>query len=333
MFQSHYVGSASRANTTKSNPSHTNSLSASTHSPIKKTEVRYPVEGYKLLLIFFQKPKNASRRLSTSRRSVQGHDEELEIIDLVEETTPSPESCLRRPREDAELHNLHTNAQGDKIVRLPRQKPQFIYASGEEPDPPFLQRSRQHNDLFDLDSTQEDSLSPSTLMRHDTAVSSPFQRDKQLNVDLNSLSGVQNDSLEDLEATMAPSDTSVMTNKDPSPRADSSFANKMFDFEAFNGQAGEPELYSSPLMRGTHKRAHSPMPQVAVVKHRRVRKGDIEEDALATSQEIPTAHNYMPIQDTPAKHDNHKQCSVPLWVDNMDPDLIESLKGFVDFVD
>jgi ATP-dependent DNA helicase HFM1/MER3 len=106
----------------------------------------------------------------------------------------------------------------------------------------------------------------------------------------------------------------------PSPKVDSSFANGVFDFDAFNGEtpkkptissptndALKNEPRSTPIVQDSLKRDRSTTPEFQQAKHRRVMKD--EPISLGT------------------------QAAIPDWVSDFDSDLINELKGFVDFVD
>jgi ATP-dependent DNA helicase HFM1/MER3 len=280
----------------------------------------------------FQAPKKASQASGNlSRRVVEDYDD-LEIVDLAQEMAPVPYSDLA-PRDYRKLHNLHTKVQADKIVRLPKQKPQFSYASGEQPDLSFLHKSKAHDDVFGSDSGPEDFPSPSRIMGDCSREPHTMLANVGSHVNADPFSSMQDDSLESIEAAMIGLDDSVILRRPSTPKVDSSFANQVFDFDAYNGKTDEQDIYSSPLMRETYKRARSPTPEVSAIKHRRVRKEDIMKEVLPIKHQTPGAQASFLLQDIPTTQETHKQSSVPLWVDDMDPDLIESLKGFVDFID
>lgn len=235
------------------------------------------------------------------------------------------------PRDYRKLHNLHTKVQADKNVRLSKHKPQFSYASGDQPDLPFLRKWKSHDDMFGSDSGPEDFPSPSRIMEDYSRASDTMPANAGSNADADPLSPMQDDSLESLEAAMIGLDDSIMLRRPSTPKVDSSFTNQVFDFDAYNGKIDGQDVYSSPLMRETYKRALSPTPEGIAVKHRRVKKEDIMKEVLPIEHQTPDVQNIA--QDVPATQETNKQSSIPSWVDDMDPDLIESLKGFVDFVD
>jgi hypothetical protein len=85
-------------------------------------------------------------------------------------------------------------------------------------------------------------------------------------------------------------------------------------------------------MRESYKRIRSVTPDLPVVKHLRVKKtGTVKErfpiDENSTKQEDSI------LQEMPATQNAIPKRSFPSWVDDMDPDLIEGLKGFVDFIE
>jgi ATP-dependent DNA helicase HFM1/MER3 len=134
-------------------------------------------------------------------------------------------------------------------------------------------------------------------------------------------SSFPDNSLQNLEVDILElADTAMISA--PSPKVDSSFANGIFDFDAFNDWIETPkeseippfkkdilknEASSTPVKKDSLKRDRSVTPELPEVKHRRVTKDE------HVSQVI--------------------QAAVPDWVNDFDSELIDELKGYVDFVD
>jgi ATP-dependent DNA helicase HFM1/MER3 len=250
------------------------------------------------------------------------------------------------------LHNLHTSAQKDRSdtsVRLPKQKPQFSYASGNEPDLPFL-RKPNAGDVFDSGDSagEEDFPSPSALLRRDENIDDPFESGNISYENVTPISSLQDDSFESFQEGMFGLEETA-TPRPPTPKVNSSFANGIFDFEAFDEKHGEPEMYSSPLMRESRKRERSLSPVSPGFKHRRVAKEepktsspmrDLGQKERSSVPELPELECRRVKKDELREETTQKsgqqstqQRPVPAWVDEFDANLIESLMGFVDFVD
>jgi ATP-dependent DNA helicase HFM1/MER3 len=178
-------------------------------------------------------------------------------------------------------------------------------------------------DLLDSTDSEEDFPSPSKLNAIRSARKpspDPFEY-FTLENEKAAPSSFLDASLSSLEASMLElADTAIIDA--PSPIVDSSFANGVFDFDAFNDGSEiltrveissstkkvlKNEPSSTPAMKDSLKRGRSATPELAEVKHRRVTKDEL------VSQ--PT------------------QAAVPDWVNEFDSDLINELKGYVDFVD
>jgi ATP-dependent DNA helicase HFM1/MER3 len=248
------------------------------------------------------------------------------------------------PREYRKLHNLHASVQRDKSelsVRLPKQKPQFSYASGHEPDLPFLRKSEVANDddIFDPGQSDEEFPSPSALAAYLKGDSDdPFESGNIAYEEATSTG--QDDSLQSLEAGMLGLEEPVIRRL-PTPKVNSSFVNGVFDFDAFDEKYGEPERFSSPLMRDSRKRERSQSPVLPEAKLRRVANQEPEASPLirtsdnqesSATSEIPKVESRRVVKQQLAQQAT-QQRSVPAWVDEFDAELIESLIGIVDFVE
>lgn len=235
---------------------------------------------------------------------------------------PTPYASLA-PRDYRKLHSLHTSIQPDKAVRLPKRKPEFSYSSGEKPYLPFLHKDENMAGVLDSTNSEgEDFPSPSKLGQTAFARKpspDPFES-FTLEDEKAAPSSFPDTSLSILEAGILELADSTMIDA-PSSEIDPSFANGVFDFDAFNDRNESPkktkispfkevlknEPFSTPVMKGSVKRGRSATPELAEVKHRRVAKDE-------------------PISQT-------TQTAVPDWVNDFDSGLINELKGYVDFED
>lgn len=226
------------------------------------------------------------------------------------------------PRDYRKLHNLHTSVQSDKAIRLPKQKPGFSYTSGREPSLPFLHKREDYEDILRVADSDNDEfpspseMVPTPLVRNLGLV--PFQSFNIQDEDV-APSSFPDNSLASLEAGMIELfDTALM--EEPSAKFDSSFANDVFDFDAFNSKTPRKPSISPPtkdllknepasttIVNCSLKRDRSATPELQQAKHRRVMK----EEPISQAT----------------------QAAVPHWVNDIDSDLINELKGFVDFVD
>jgi ATP-dependent DNA helicase HFM1/MER3 len=248
---------------------------------------------------------------------------DVELVDLTQDLEPISYAQLG-PRDYRKLHTLHTSVQSDKTVRLPKKKPEFSYASGKAPEPPFLYKSDEFANIFDSAGPGDDEFpSPAALEPEWSAqIFNP--------IPTNSLNlredGIESSSFPDasqasLEAGMLELADAAMIDS-LSPKDGSSFANGVFDFDAYNepDQTPEKSVISStakdilgkdstftPIVVDSLKRDRAATPELQNAKHRRVTK------------EEPVSHATT--------------ASVPDWVNEFDSDLINELKGFVDFVD
>ncbi|CAD6443757.1 87d6ab7e-c330-4c59-9a62-b32f5dcff704 [Sclerotinia trifoliorum] len=216
-----------------------------------------------------QLPKLAKKpRIMPSGAS--GPDQyDVEIIDL-SETLPPIKYPDVAPKDYQKLHKLHTSIQKDISVRLPKNLPKFSYASGAMSNLSFMSKGastfekKNESDLFDSD--EYEFPSPSTLLKGD------MHMDKSISIPATQLPppamGVsryerkdQQDSSEDLfddstdslEAAMIGLDDS-MNLRPATPKLNTSFANNVFDFAAFDSEEAYAQQFSSPLMNQVQKR-------------------------------------------------------------------------------
>ncbi|KAH8672679.1 hypothetical protein BGZ60DRAFT_429997 [Tricladium varicosporioides] len=259
--------------------------------------------------------------LKLKKRGSQEADlEDLEVIDLAQEHPPFPYEDST-PRGYRNLHRLHNSVQGNKVIRLPNSKPKFQYASSKPAILPFSSHP-EAGDSLDFSLSDDEELPPSSALVHYHSKSpDPF---KEGGVTFGNeripISSFENDPLETLPAGMLdPSDS--MMQKPSTPNVDSSFARKMFDFEAFDDHGNLEnsnmdlilldELIQEKLVvfpaQASRKRDPSLSFDTPEVEVRRVKKERL-------SLEVEPAF------------------STPSWVDELDPELMEDLKGFVEFV-
>ncbi|KAF4626366.1 hypothetical protein G7Y89_g11796 [Cudoniella acicularis] len=244
--------------------------------------------------------------------------EEMEIVDLAQELEPASYADLA-PREYRKLHKLHNKIQEDRPVRPPKQKPKFQYASGKPVQLPFSSCAELEDDIFDSSNSADDDFpSPSTILRGDNKSPDPFENGVVTFEKDAPPSSFPDDSIESLEAAMLDFDDSMML-KPPTPKLTSSFANNIFDFEAFeeSDQArnvvselvatlSEQDLPLTSSHQPSQKRGRSPSMDMPEVKHRRIAGA---ESSLGSNQVT----------------------TVPAWVRDFDANLIEELRDFVEF--
>jgi ATP-dependent DNA helicase HFM1/MER3 len=276
----------------------------------------------------------------------------VETIDLADSLSPVPYSKVA-PREHRKLHNLHESVQkneSDASVRLPKRKPQFSYASGAEPDLPFLRNSQsgKEDGMFDAEVSDDDLPSPSNMaafLKGDS--DDPFKSGSITYNEPTPTSFGQDDSLESLEAGMLALEEPVQS-RVSTPKVDASFANGVFDFDAFDDEYGEAIQYSSPLMRDSRKRERSRSPTLPKTKHRRVAKEPLVEEPKTTppiKSSDPESYTMSDVPEIESKgikkqeptQSNTQQAvderRVPDWVGEFDSELIDSLMGIVDFIE
>jgi hypothetical protein len=258
--------------------------------------------------------------------------DDIEIVDLAENVSS---------RSDGKTNNFHTK-EPDNDFKLSIQKPQFSVASGARLDLSLLTKSAAHDDIFDSDSGEE--FPPlSDLMGDDRAVSDSVQATMSAHQkDPTPYSSIyDDDSMGSLEAAMVDLEDSGMLRKTPvriipSPKIESNFKNGYFDRSASQDNTTREDVYPSPLVHevyGTYKfkRALSPALELPALKHRRVKKVETVQTLPENDQEnIP---QQMDTQAASSTINTPQQPSLPDWVNDIDPELFEDLKDFVDFVD
>jgi len=244
---------------------------------------------------------------------------DAEVLDLAHEPEPVPYAKLA-PRQYRKLHDFYTSIQSDRAVRLPKRKPGFSYSSGSEPYLPFVDKGKNGDPFTSMDSDDDEfpslsEMAPGSLHHgQDTDLFGPLDVHEE---DFASPS-LPGSSLASLEAEMAELADDAMID-DLHAEIDSNFANGVFDFDAFNGTPQKPissppgkevlksEATVTPIQKDSLKRDRSATPEMQHAKQRRVAKDE------------PVSQSTQP--------------AVPDWVNDFDSDLINDLKGFVDFVD
>jgi ATP-dependent DNA helicase HFM1/MER3 len=241
-------------------------------------------------------------RPKKSKYDQEDDDAEPEIIDLADEL-PTVSYGDLSPYDNG------------KPVRLPKQKPRFSYASGQQSELQFLQGVETDDDAFHSNdmSQEEDFPSPSAMLNVEGDAGFPFEGNVQDN------RHIPFDLPEGSEAATAGFDE-LSEPVTPATRVDLSFENGVFDFAAFNEPPPpvEGDPFSSPLMQTSLKRPLTPEPPR--INCRRVKRGD-------------TTTNAGDAQGSESVKQGTQQRSTPAWVDEFDPALIDDLRGIVDFVD
>ncbi|KAF7922103.1 uncharacterized protein EAE98_008314 [Botrytis deweyae] len=200
----------------------------------------------------------------------------VEVIDLSKNLPPVTYPDVA-PRDYRKLHNLHTSIQKDTSVRLPKGQPKFSYTSGRMPDLSFMDadgsKDEQKNESEHFDSDEYEFPSPSALLSSEKqtskgiSVSATQLPPPAMSMDIsrqvrNEQQTLSDDPFEDssgsLEAAMIGLDdsinlqTALATSNAPTapatPKLNTSFANNVFDFAAFNSEEVNEQQFSSPLM-------------------------------------------------------------------------------------
>lgn len=259
--------------------------------------------------------------------------DDIELVDLVD----LPKNTLLlsddlTARDYRKLNSLHSKVQPEKFSRISRQKPLSL-----------LTKLPAHDDIFDSDSGPEEFPPLSGLMGDGRDVSDPVQATMSAHKEEPAPypSMYDDDSMDSLEAAMIGLEDSAMLKitpvpRNPTPEFDSNFRNAIFDFSAFDNNTSTKDVYSSPLMHevyGTYKykQARSPALEPPTLKYRRVKNvGTVKTLPEIDRESRP---HQMDGQEVSSTVNTPQQPSLPNWVSDMDPELFEDLKDFVDFVD
>ena len=283
-------------------------------------------------------------------------------MDLADEFSPVPYSKVA-DQDYRKLEALHTsNNKSATSVRFSEGKSQYSYASTEAPDLPFLRdaKVKDDDDIFAVEASDgEDLPSPSAIARFMKEDINRPSKSGSMSYDGTLQSSVIDDSLETIEEVIL--DASDPTpSRELTPNLNSSFANGIFDFDAFEDDCREPNVYSSPLISASRKRVRSRSPSLPEMKHCRLSGGhngisfvgipDLQqkptyseapmvESRRINSQDLvgkPKDSGLFSSKQLDALQPKGRQTqvrAVPDWVNEFDPDLIESLIGVVDFVE
>ncbi|PBP27947.1 meiotic helicase [Diplocarpon rosae] len=258
----------------------------------------------------------------------------VETIDLANVLSPVSYSGSA-PREYRKLHKLHASVQTDKTSQRMTQKPKFSYASGQSPDLSFLRKDGSTSTskvaaADDETETEFPSLSASldpSAVEFNTDSDDPFTdvpitpRDHlPIPPATRPPSSFQNHSLDDSDASPSDLNDGSTMLRSPSSKVDSSFCSDLFDFAAFRKNAdvavkAPPSLVDKGknnnqtlALSNAPKRYYSVTPDLPETKHRRV---------THLHRSADTCH----------------EASVPSWVNDLDSNLFNGIKDFVDFLD
>ncbi|QSZ37064.1 hypothetical protein DSL72_009156 [Monilinia vaccinii-corymbosi] len=206
-----------------------------------------------------QLPMSTKKHRFTLSADPSSDQDVVEVIDL-SKTLPPVTYADVAPRDYRKLHNLHASIQKDSSVRLPKNPPTFSYASGDVPHLSCLDTGtskNQHEEESDhFDSDEYEFPSPSALLSSDKplAKNGPPSRPPAVGVgrrEGNERANLSDDPFEDscssFEAAMIGLDDSLNL-RAASPKVNTSFANKVFDFAAFDSEEVRDQQFSSPLM-------------------------------------------------------------------------------------
>ena len=187
--------------------------------------------------------------------------EDAQVIDLAQAISPTPYPKLA-PRDYRKLHNLHTSVQSDKSVRLPKQKPGFSYASGQEPHLPFLHKYENFAVEFDSEDSGDDDFPPPSALtgiQSDRLQSQDQFESSNLQIEDPTAASFPDNSQASLEAGMLELTEPAMVGP-ASSQVDSSFANGVFDFDAFATSSETPKKQTSSPPRRESPRMDWPQP-------------------------------------------------------------------------
>jgi len=242
---------------------------------------------------------------------------DMEVVDLAKDRPPVTYADIA-PREYRKLNTLHNSVQKnqpDKVMRLPKQKPQFEYGSGKEAQLPFGRETQNDADVSGS-GDEMDLPSPSKMWGSKKKSPDPFETDLAPYQAQNPISSFPDDSIESLEAGMIGLSDSMML-RGATPKMDSSFADGIFDFDAYNNDHDDHDAQPENTVMPSIEEPSPP----AIPEHslKRTPSPSLEEPEMKCRRV--------------AKPDPTQLSSVPAWVDEFDSDLIDGLKGIVDFVD
>ncbi|KAB8296775.1 hypothetical protein EYC80_002192 [Monilinia laxa] len=217
-----------------------------------------------------QKPPKLTKKPGLTLSAGSSSDQDaIEVVDL-SKTLPLVTYPDVAPRDYRKLHKLHTNIQKDSSVRLSKNPPTFSYGSGDVPNISFIDTSASKNERKDeldhFDSDDYEFPSPSGFLSGDKKVDksgsiSQFQLPPPVmegnRQEGNKQSNLSDDPFEDssssFEAAMIGLDDSLNL-QSAAPQLNTSFANNVFDFAAFNSEEAHNERFSSPLMSDLRKK-------------------------------------------------------------------------------
>ncbi len=286
----------------------------------------YPISNY-------VQTKNSNCKLKPSLESDSDLDS-VELVDLANENRPVAYSDLAS-HTYKKLDSLHTSIQKDKPMNLPKQKPQFSYSSSLQPALSFLDRKEEKEDLFITGSSDEsiDLPSPSAFVSRDEIDDfdsvlgeqyDPFS-EHTLTYQNEPTSSHQNqdDSLMDHKASMRDFGEPIMLSP-PSPQVTMSFANELFNFDAFANNSKDFDSQPDSLPKQPFEAMKMDEPAAPAQNERK--------HELSAGQESPEAKHRRILNGT-AIGQTLQVPSMPAWVKEFDSEIIESLMEFVDFVD
>lgn len=249
---------------------------------------------------------------------------DTELVDLAHVPSPVP-SETGVPREYRKLQDLHAKAPGDTSVRLlAKKKPQFSYSNGEDPELPFLQKGQDIQGSFDpFESSRPEDVKesePSGSLHDDMGIFDQafFERTPGLDDDPSPASFQESYLINHEAGIMNLRPPSAPVNRTTAFKSEDSFTMGGFDFAAYENMGDSNQTQSRLEAEGNTKEEprsssspHNPtkrsLPTYEIepeVKHRRL---DSSETATRLSQ-------------------------LPEWTDEIDRDIIESLRYSIDFV-
>jgi hypothetical protein len=275
-------------------------------------------------------------KLSKYKRS---DEEDPEVVDLVHEHSPAPYSKVVN-RECKKLHNPHSSDQNhdsENSVQLPKISRHF-YGNGSHHYPLFMRNSEEDHSISG-DSLNE-FPSPSAVFKNDEEdIADPFESGLITYQSHLPDSSVQpNELLQSLEDPVLNIDETLLL-RPATPKVNASFANRVFNFEAFEDESEEQDMLSSSLIGDLNKRARSSSPENKQAKHRRVSNKEIgaNENYIEDKGERtgPASEKVLPGKGSLEEKElqETRQPRAPTWIHEFDSALLNELKDLVDIID
>lgn len=254
--------------------------------------------------------------------------EDVELIDVPDEAPVVPGEL----RKNTSNPSVQKDKGKEKSIRLPKRKPQFSYTSGKQPELPFLKGQKEIiKDQFDFDELSGDEFPTTTELAgnsQDASRSEDYENSSGTQKAKLQASTYDNDSLKDLEAGMVEFDEDFVAPA-PTPTPRQSFAERLFDFDAFDDVIGrfgeEPSESKAAISSMVEQTRESESSATAEAEEQATRATSLEADI----EEV----KFRRVTQAEQVQESAAAGNLPEWVNEFDAELIDSLKDYVDFVD